>query len=208
MPTTTDQCKHQVLQYAQRGYQQSLMAGTSGNLSALCSDNKLVITPSGYDYMKMTTHDIMVIDLEGNILEGKHRPSSEWPMHAYIYKHMPEVRAVVHTHSPYATAFSVINQPVPLALVEMVFFIGGDIPVAPLATQGTVEVGQGVVKALAGRGACLMQNHGAVSIGKDLAQAYLRTEYAEDAAKICHMAKSIGTPTIIPNAMVQEMLNR
>jgi len=200
--------KKQVLEYAQKGYTYGLMAGTSGNISALSDDGKIVITPSGNNYLKMTIDDIMVIDFDGAVIEGLHRPSSEWPMHAEIYKNMPEVRAVVHTHSPYATSFAVINEAIPLILIEMVFFLRGDVRVAPIAAQGTTQVGAVVVEALKGRGACLMQNHGAVSVGKDLHEAFIRTEYTEDAAKICHMAKTIGTPTIIPEAMVQKMLNR
>lgn len=201
-------CKKQVLEYAQRCVRQALIAGTSGNLSLLADDGAMVITPSGFDYMRMTAEDIMVIDLDGNILEGAHKPSSEWPMHAVIYKSDPAIRSIVHTHSPYATAFAVINEPIPVILVEMVFFLGGDIRVAPIAMQGTDAVGLGCTEALKGRGACLMQNHGAVSVGKDLPQAFRRTEYTEDAAKICHMAKAIGAPTLIPEDMVQELLNR
>ena len=200
--------KKQVLEYVQKGYAQGLMAGTSGNLSTLSADGKVVITPSGVDYMEMTVDDVMVIELDGTVVEGARRPSSEWPMHAQIYKHIPEVRSIVHTHSPYATAFAVLNRAIPLVLVEMVYFLLGEVRVAPVALQGTPDVGVGVVEALEGRGACLMQNHGAVSIGKDLAQAYLRAEYTEDAAKICHMAMTIGTPTEIPKEMVQQMLGR
>jgi len=200
--------KTQVLEYARKGYRQGLMAGTSGNLSTLSPDGKIVITPSGLDYMAMTADDVMVIEFDGTVVEGTRKPSSEWPMHAEIYKNMPEVRSIVHTHSPYATAFAVINRPIPLVLVEMVYFLLGDVRVAPLALQGTPEVGAGVVAALDGRGACLMQNHGMVSIGKDLAQAFIRAEYTEDAAKICHMAMTIGEPIQIPQEMVRTMLSR
>jgi len=200
--------KEQVLAYAQRAYTGGLMAGTSGNLSVLSEDGKMVITPSGINYMTMTAEDVMVIELDGTIVEGPHRPSSEWPMHAEIYKNKPEVRSVVHTHSPYATAFAVVNEPIPLILIEMVYFLMSEVPVAPVASQGTVSVGEGVVEALKNSVACLMQNHGAVTIGQDLPQAYIRTEYVEDAAKIYHMARAIGTPTLIPDEMVQEMLSR
>ena len=201
-------CKKQVLEYAQKAYRQGLVAGTSGNLSLRSDAGYIVITPSSRDYMTMLAEDIMVIDLEGKIIEGAHQPSSEWPLHAEIYRQMPEVKSVVHTHSPYATAFSVINEPIPLVLVEMVFFLKGEVPVAPVATQGTVDVGLGVVKAIQGRTACLMQNHGAITIGESLPQAFIRTEYLEDAAKIYHMARAVGTPTHLPEKMVQEMLNR
>lgn len=200
--------KKQVLEYAQRCMRQGLIAGTSGNLSLLSDAGEIVITPSGVDYMTMTEADIMVINLDGGILEGPHKPSSEWPMHAVVYKSDPAIRSIVHTHSPYATAFAVINEPIPVVLVEMVFFLGGDIRVAPLAVQGTEEVGLGCVEALKGRGACLLQNHGAVTVGKNLPQAFIRTEYAEDAAKIYHMAKAVGTPVHIPESMIQTLLNK
>jgi len=200
--------KKQILEYAQQAYASGLMAGTSGNLSVLSEDRKIVITPSGINYMTMTAEDAMVIELDGTILEGSHRPSSEWPMHAVIYQNKPEVRSVVHTHSPYATAFAVLNEPIPLILIEMIYSLMGEVPVAPLALQGTVSVGAGVVEALQNSVACLMQNHGTAAVGRDLPEAYIRAEYVEDAAKIYHMARTIGTPTLIPDEMVQEMLFR
>lgn len=200
--------KKQVLDYAQQAYRSGLMAGTSGNLSVLSEDGKMVITPSSINYMTMTPDDVMVITLDGTILEGPHRPSSEWPMHAEIYKNKPEVRSVVHTHSPYATAFAVLNEPIPMVLIEMVYFTPGGIPVAPVASQGTVSVGIGVVEALRDNVACLMQNHGAITIGHDLPEAYLRAVYVEDAAKIYHMARAIGSPTIVPDEIVQDMISR
>jgi L-fuculose-phosphate aldolase/L-ribulose-5-phosphate 4-epimerase len=199
--------KKQVLEYAQKAFAQGLMAGTSGNLS-VCEDEKIFITPSSIDYMTMTEADIMVINFCGDILEGPHKPSSEWRLHAEIYANMPEVRSVVHTHSPYATAFAVINESIPVALMEIVFFLRGDVRVAPVAAQGSAEVGLGAVKALKDRGACLLQNHGVVSIGKNLAEAFIRAEYIEDAAKVYHLARVIGKPTLIPDDMVREMLNR
>jgi len=201
--------KQEVLAYAKKAYQQALMAGTSGNLSVLSEDGKLVITPGGIDYMTMTAEDVMVIDLDGNVLEGPHRPSSEWPMHAEIYKHRPDVRSIVHTHSPYATAFSVLNEPIPLVLVEMVYFLLDEVPTAPIALQGSADVGLGIVQTIGDKGvACLMQNHGAVTLGGNLSEAFIRTEYLEEAAKIYHMARTIGTPTRIPEAMVREMQSR
>ena len=206
--TVRNDFKRQVLTYAQKAYSQGLMAGTSGNLSVLADDGSIVITPSSVDYMTMTADDVMVIDINGTVIEGPHKPSSEWRMHAAIYRDMPEARSVVHTHSPYATAFAVNNEGIPPVLVEIVIFLHGDIRVAPVAAQGTAEVGIGVVEALKGRGSCLMQNHGMVSIGKDLPEAFIRAVYTEDAAKIYHMAKAVGVPTLIPEAMIREMLER
>ena len=200
--------KEQVLKYAQQAYTDGLIAGTSGNLSVLSEDGKMVITPSGIHYMTMTAEDVMVIELDGTIVEGSHKPSSEWQMHAEIYKNKPEVRSVVHTHSPYATAFAVLNEPIPPILIEMVYSFKGEVPIAPVASQGTVSVGEGVAKALQNGTACLMQNHGAVTIGQDLPKAYIRAVYLEDAARAYHMARAIGTPTLVPDEMAQEMLAR
>ena len=200
--------KKQLQLYAQKAQRQGLVAGTSGNFSLRSPDGSILITPSGLDYGEMDADDVVVIDLDGTVIEGTRRPSSEWPMHAEIYKNMPDVQSVVHTHSPYATAFAVINEPIPLVLVEMVYFLLGDVRVAPVAVQGTPEVGLGVVEALRDRGACLMQNHGVVSVGKDLPEAFLRAEYTEAAAKICLMAKAIGTPAPIPEAILQAMRDR
>jgi L-fuculose-phosphate aldolase/L-ribulose-5-phosphate 4-epimerase len=199
--------KKQVSEYAQKCYMQGLMAGTSGNLSAACGE-QIIITPGSFNYMAMRADDIMVIDYDGNIIEGRHRPSSEWQLHAEIYKSMPEVRSVVHTHSPYATAFAVLNEAIPVVLVEMLFFLRGDVCVAPIASQGSLEVGLGAAEALKGRTACLMQNHGAVTIGKDLPQAFMRAEYVENVAKVYHTARAVGVPTLVPEDMVREILNR
>ena len=198
--------KKLILDYAQKAYAQKLVAGTSGNLSIKTTTGHIFITPSGLAYDEMTIDDIVVIDIDGNILDGQHNPSSEWPMHAEIYKSMPEVGAIVHTHSPYATAFSALAEDIPVFLVEMVYFLPGGIPVAPIALQGSTDLGKILAQTLQNRGGCLMQNHGAVSIGKDIAEAYLRTEYIEEAAKIYHIAKTIGTPNIIPDDLVAQML--
>ena len=198
--------KKLLLDWAKKAYAQQLVAGTSGNLSIKTTAG-LLITPSGLAYDEMTTDDIVVIDVDGNILDGQHKPSSEWPMHAEIYKSMPEVSAIVHTHSPYATAFSALNMEIPVFLIEMVYFLPGGIPVAPIALQGSSALGKILAQTLQERGGCLMQNHGAVSIGKDIEEAFLRTEYIEEAAKIYHIAKTIGAPQVIPDDMVAQMLS-
>jgi len=200
--------KRQVCEYAIKAYRQGFVAGTSGNISTLSDHNEIVITPSGVDYALITIDDIMVIDFSGNVIAGPNKPSSEWPMHAEIYNQLPGVRSIVHTHSPYATSFAVLNETIPVVLIEMVFFLGGDIRVAPLAAQGTSDVGVGAVLALRDRNACLLQNHGAVSIGKNLQEAFLRAEYTEDAAKACHLARSIGEPTLVPDEIILEALGR
>lgn len=193
------QLKRDVLRIAKKAYEEKLMAGTSGNMSVVSRDRQwMVITPSSYDYSIMEEQDIVVTDLDGNVVEGCHKPSSEWKMHAEIYKHLPHAGAVVHTHSPYATSFAVTHQEIPVILIEMIPFLKGKLEVSPYAEQGSAQVGLNAVPILKRRNACLMANHGVVAIGETLDQAYINSVYAEDTAKIYHMAKLNGQPVVIP----------
>jgi L-ribulose-5-phosphate 4-epimerase len=201
--------KEAVLRFSKRAYDEKLFAGTSGNLSVYDRDSGvMVITPTSLDYTVMQTDDIVVITLDGEIVEGCHTPSSEWRLHAEVYKHCDRAGAVVHTHSPYATSFAVSNEPIPIILIEMVAFIGGDIPVAGFAVPGTLEVGTEVVKVLRDRDACLMQNHGVVCIGDTLEHAHKCSVYVEDAAKIYHLAKLNGNASPIQEKYLQVMFDR
>ncbi len=183
----------QLVQTAQRAYREKMFAATSGNLSVFDRESgKIYITPGSFPYEKMTPEDIMAIDLDGNILEGKHSPSSEWRMHAAIYRADKCVNAIVHTHSPYATAFAINHMRIPAVLYEMVFFLGGDIPVAEGAIPGTPEVGENCVPVLKERNGCLMANHGALAVGDTLDRAYTRAVYIEDAAKAYSVALTHG----------------
>ena len=183
----------QLVQTAQRAYREKMFAATSGNLSVFDRESgKIYITPGSFPYEKMTPEDIMAIDLDGNILEGKHSPSSEWRMHAAIYRADKRVNAIVHTHSPYATACAINHMRIPAVLYEMVFFLGGDIPVAEGAIPGTPEVGENCVPVLKERNGCLMANHGALAVGDTLDRAYTRAVYIEDAAKAYSIALTHG----------------
>ena len=190
--------KRQVLETAKKAYEEKLMAGTSGNMSIYSPEQGAVaITPSSYDYSKMEEKDIVVIDLDGKVLEGWLKPSSEWKMHVEIYKHLPHVRSVVHTHSPYATSFAVNHQEIPVVLIEMLPFLKGKLEVSAYAEQGSAEVGLKAVPILERKNACLMANHGVVAVGETIDQAYINSVYVEDTAKIYHMALTAGTPVVI-----------
>lgn len=198
--TDLTQLKQTVLIAAKKAYDEKLMAGTSGNMSVYCPEEKLmVITPSSYDYSIMEEKDIVVTDLEGNVVEGCHRPSSEWKMHAEIYKHLPRVGAVVHTHSPYATCFAVNHQEIPVILIEMIPFLKGKLEVSEYAEQGSAQVGLNAVPILERKNACLMANHGVVAVGATMEEAYINSVYVEDTAKIYHMALCAGRPVVIPD---------
>ena len=194
------QWKQAVLRIAKKAYDEKLMAGTSGNMSVFDpKEGLMVITPSSYDYSIMEEHDIVVIDLDGNVIEGHHRPSSEWKMHAEIYKHLPHVGAVVHTHSPYATSFAVTHQEIPVILIEMIPFLKGKLEISIYAEQGSAQVGLNAVPILERKNACLMANHGVVAVGGTIEEAYLNSVYTEDTAKIYQMALASGRkPVVIP----------
>lgn len=194
---------------AKQAYADKMFAATSGNLSIYDREaGRMYITPGSYPYEIMTPEDVMVIDLDGNILDGPHKPSSEWRLHAAVYRNDERVSAIVHTHSPYATAFAINNMTIPVVLYEIVFFLGGDIPCAEGAIPGTDAVGENCVKVLNGRYGCLMGNHGALAIGDTLQRAYTRAVYIEDAAKAYSIALSHGPVKVIESADVQKILNR
>ena len=207
---TVREMKECVLENTLRAYAEGLFAGTSGNLSLQDDEGKLVaITPSSYPYEKMGIDDIMIIDLAtGAVIEGKHKPSSEWRMHTAIMKGRPDVRGVVHTHSPYATSFAVLCRPIPLILIEMLAYIGGDIPLCEFQLPGSDALGAAVAATLKNRNACLMRNHGAVAVAATLDKAHQRAIYVEDAAKIYSLALSVGEAKLIPEEAAASIRKR
>ena len=200
----------ELLKITRRAYfQDHMFAATSGNLSVYDRQTgRMYITPGSFPYEDMTEDDMMVIDLDGNVLEGKHKPSSEWKLHAAIYRNFEDVCAVVHTHSPYATSFAINHMNIPVVLYEIAWFLGGDIPVAEGALPGSPEVGENCVKVLKDRNGCLMGNHGAVAMGETLAQAYTRAVYIEDAAKAYSLALTHGPVKVVESAEVRRFLGK
>ena len=196
--------KQLVLETTKRAYALGLFAGTSGNLSIYDAEkDEIYITPSSTPYETMQVEDIVTIDCEGHVLEGALQPSSEWRLHTAIYKARPDAKAVVHTHSPYATAYATMDKPIPMILVEMLPFIGDTVKVARFALPGDPAVGTEAVRALEGRKGCLLQNHGVVAIGEDLPAAFTTAVYIEDAAKICYLADTAGKPNPIPDEQIE-----
>jgi len=190
--------KQRMLVIAKKACNEKMVAGTSGNMSIYFpEEQKILITPSSYDYDMMETEDLVTIDLEGNVVEGFRKPSSEWRMHAEIYRSLPHVKSIVHTHSPYATSFAVLRKEIPVILIEMIPFLKGSVEVSPYAKQGSADVGKNAVPILGRKNVCLLANHGTVAVGDTIEDAYLNSTYLEDAAKIYHMACTVGTPVEI-----------
>ncbi|MDU3010575.1 MAG: class II aldolase/adducin family protein [Peptoniphilus harei] len=189
--------KKLLVAYGKKLLDKKLVAGTSGNLSLRGQSDEIYITPSGMDYLEITEDDIVKINFMGEILEGDKKPSSEWMMHVEIYKNYPKYNAIVHTHSPIATAFAVSRKKIPLILIEMKPFLGGEIEVAPFKPSGSLELAKSLIPYLKKSNSCLLANHGVVSCGKNIESAFLSAEYVEDAAKIYYYSLNIGEPKII-----------
>lgn len=180
--------KKKVLYWSKKGYANGLFAGTSGNLSIFLPKRELiVITPSSVRYDSMLLEDIVVTDFNGNKVEGHQAPSSEFKMHKAIYER-GLAESVVHTHSPYATAFAVNQKDIPLILIEMIPFLGGEVHCTKFAPAGSFELAEITADGLKDKNVCLLANHGVVAVGEMIEQAYIRAEYVEDAAKICKLA--------------------
>ena len=189
----------------------NLVAWTSGNVSARVPGAELmVIKPSGLDYEDLTPESMVLCDLDGNVVEGEYKPSSDTGSHAYVYRHRPEVGGVVHTHSTYATAWSARAEAIPCVITAMADEFGGEIPVGPFALIGDEAIGKGIVETLAGHRspAVLMRNHGVFTIGKDARSAVKAAVMTEDVARTVHLARAYGEPIPIPSADIDALYDR
>ena len=188
-----------------------LVAWTAGNVSArVPGRDLLVIKPSGVSYDELSAESMVVCDLDGTLVEGEHAPSSDTAAHAYVYKHMPEVGGVVHTHSTYATAWAARGEAIPCVLTMVADEFGGDIPVGPFALIGDDSIGRGIVETLrASRSkAVLMQNHGPFTVGKDARAAVKAAVLLEDVARTVHVARQLGDPLPIAQQDVDALHDR
>ena len=173
-----------------------LSEGTSGNLSARTNEGFL-ITPSGVVYEKLLPDDLVEMDLTGRIINGKLKPSSEWPFHRAIYATREETRAIVHVHSPYATGIACTRKDIP-AFHYMVALAGGEnIRCAEYATFGSEELSVNAVKALQARKACLLANHGQVALGKDIPAAFGLAREVENLARLYWISLQAGGPALL-----------
>jgi L-ribulose-5-phosphate 4-epimerase len=192
-----------------------LVVWTAGNVSGRVPGTDLfVIKPSGIAYDELRADNQVLCDREGRVVPGtvgSHRaPSSDTAAHAYVYRAMPEVGGVVHTHSTYATAFAARGEPIPCVLTAMADEFGGDIPVGPFALIGDDSIGVGIVQTLSGHRsrAVLMRNHGVFTIGRDAREAVKAAVMAEDVARTVHVARQLGEPLPIPPQAIDSLYER
>ncbi len=188
-----------------------LVAWTSGNVSArVPGADLMVIKPSGIGYDDLTPESMVVCDLDGNPVSDGYTPSSDTATHAYIYRHMPEVGGVVHTHSTFATAWAALGEPIPCVITAMADEFGGEIPVGPFALVGSDEIGRGVVATLSGHRspAVLMRSHGVFTIGPAVRDAVKAAIMCEDVARTVHAARLLGDPEPLPQDQVDALHKR
>ena len=180
-----------------------LAIGTSGNVGARLDDGRIAITPSTMDYDEMTPDDVVIVEADGSPAEGRHRPSSELRIHVEVFAARPDVRAIVHTHSPFATTFAAARRPVPAVHYVLALLVapGRDtLRVAEYATFGTAELARNAVRALGDDHAVLLANHGAIAVGGSLRSALGRAERVEELAMLAWRAGQIGGATLLDAA--------
>ena len=183
-----------------------LVVWTGGNVSARDPETGLVvIKPSGIRYEELRPEHMVVVGLDGKIIEGNLKPSSDTASHLYIYKHRADVGGVVHTHSPYATAFAAVNQPIPVVLTAIADEFGGPIPCGGFALIGDEAVGKVVIESIGKSCAVLLKNHGVFTIGANAKSAVKAAVLTEDNAMTVWLALQIGTPDEIPQPEVEKL---
>ncbi len=189
----------------------SLVAWTAGNVSGrLPGHDIMVIKPSGVAYDDLSADAMIVCDLDGKVLDGDFSPSSDTAAHAYVYRAMPQVGGVVHTHSTYAAAWAARREEIPCVLTAMADEFGGPIPVGPFALIGDDSIGRGIVETLSEHRspAVLMANHGVFSVGPDAKGAVKAAVMCEDVARTVHLSRQLGEPVPIPQADIDSLFAR
>ncbi|MDF1500028.1 MAG: class II aldolase/adducin family protein [Anaerolineales bacterium] len=199
--------RQEVLEKAQQTVIDGLAYGAGGNLSVQDPETGLIaITPSAIEYAKMIVEDIVIIDAHGKVIEGKWGPTSETPMHTIFYRERDDVRAVVHTHAPYASVFAIINEPIPMVVAEAALCVGGPVQVAPYTRPGTDELAQVVLETIGSGVSVLLGQHGMITVGRSLDEAYSATIATEVSARLTILARSMGAaPLAIDRQEVAEL---
>ncbi|MBS7638696.1 class II aldolase/adducin family protein [Candidatus Bathyarchaeota archaeon] len=185
--------------------EEGLNYGRSGNISVRIKGEaeRYFITPSGVPKATLKEEDILLIDREGNIVEGERNPSIEVKLHVSIYRRYPHFNAIIHAHPIYSLAFAATRKSIPVFLEEMVYYTGGDVRVAEYAPSGSPELAENVVRALEDRSAVLLANHGVITCGPSLEEAYDVLVCVERAAKIYFLSTLVGGLTTLPQETLE-----
>lgn len=195
--------RHTIVEYGKRLITAHLTTGSGGNLSIYNrAEGLIAIKPSGIDYFSMQPGDVVVVTPKGEIVDGNLKPSSEIRFHLDLLNHRPDINAVLHTHQVYATTIACLNWELP-AVHYLVGFCGNKVPLAPYATFGTPELSENILNSIGNYNACLLANHGIVTVGSNMAAAFTTAEELELVARLYYQAKCLGEPVILSD---QEMV--
>jgi L-fuculose-phosphate aldolase len=198
----------EIMEFGKKLVKSGLTTGTGGNLSCMDrAENRIAISPTGIDYDKLLPEDVAVLNQSGEIIDGNLKPSSETGIHLELYRARPEISAIIHTHSPYATTMACLNMKIP-AVHYLVGFSGNQVPVAPYATFGTEQLAKNVSQSIGKFNAVLMANHGLISVGTDLPHAFCVAEEIEFVARIYYQAKTLGKPVILSENEMEKVIEK
>lgn len=199
--------REEVAGVARRMISSGLVTGTSGNVSARTPEGDVLITPSGLDYAAMEPEDVVLVNVEGEVLEGEFAPSTETPMHTGIYRARDDVGGIVHTHSKYATTLACLGWEIPSVHYMLAALSDeGRVPLAPYTTYGTEELARYASDTLGStHRACLLQNHGTITIGDNPSKAFSLTEVLEDMAELYYRTKLAGEPILLDDEQMSEV---
>ncbi|MBI9047069.1 MAG: L-fuculose-phosphate aldolase [Anaerolineaceae bacterium] len=200
--------REQVIRFGIKMIESGLTTGSGGNISILNAEKGLAaISPSGMEYKSIKLEDVVIMDLDGNIVEGTKTPSSEASFHLALLKHREDINAVVHTHSVFATTIACLNWELP-AVHYLVGFSGDKVPLAPYATFGSQELADHIIQNIGEYNGILLANHGLVTVGNNIETAFAAAEEIELVSQIYYQAKSIGEPVILSNNDMQTVLKK
>jgi L-ribulose-5-phosphate 4-epimerase len=198
-----EKLKEEIVQLHLELPKNNLVAWTSGNVSGRDPQTSLVvIKPSGIRYEDLRPENMVVVDLDGSVVEGRHKPSSDTFAHVYVYRHRPDVNGVVHTHSTFATAWAAVGKPILPVLTAICDEFGGPIPVGAYAKIGGDEIGREIIRSIGSSPAILMKNHGVFTIGRTPTEAVKAAVMVEDVARTVFYALQLGQPDEIPEEEV------
>lgn len=200
--------KELVVEYGKKLIDRGLTTGSGGNISVYNREKNLIaISPSGLDYYETRTEDIVIVDIEGNLVEGKLKPSSELGMHLIFYKNREEVNGIVHTHSKFATAISCMGWKLP-PVHYLVGMAGFDVNCASYATYGSEDLAKNALEAIGNRNAVLLSNHGLIALGDSVDSAFSTAEHIEFVSEIYYLTKSLGEPNILTRENMDDVMKK
>ena len=200
--------KEQVVRYGKKLIDRRLTTGSGGNISVYNREKNLVaISPSGLDYYETTPEDIVILDIDGNLVEGKHRPSSEAGMHLAFYKNRADVSGIVHTHSKFATAIACMGWELP-AVHYLIGMAGHRVKCTGYATYGSDELAKEALETIGDSNAVLLANHGLIALGEDVDRAFSTAEHLEFVSEVYYLTKTLGTPNILSDEDMDEVMKK